>query len=242
MKKAILSLAFVVLYTAVHARGASPEPFTATYNLRIGSLNVGTLERRLMSEDNGRYIYRSETKATGLLALFRDERILEQSVWKLEGEQIRPLEYTYRHKGSKKNRDATIHFDWKNGKIESHKGENQWKMAIERHVLDKLLYQWVAMRDLERDKGLKQVEYKVADGGKIKTYRFTPIGKETLTTPMGRFEALKFQRLRDADDKRETTLWCAPALRYLPIRVDNKEKDGTVITAEIETLSGLTGK
>ena len=242
MMKSILPFALLMLSMAVQASTALPEPFTATYNLRLGDLHIAKMERRLMPLGKGRYIFRSETKPTGLLALFHRDRIVEESVWMLKDEEARPLEYTYQRSGGLKKQDVAIHFDWERGLIESQSGDNPWQMAIVPHILDKLLYHWVAMRDLEEDSDKEQFEYQVADGGRIKIYRFNRLGEETLTTPFGRFETLKFKRSRDDDDKRFSTLWCAPALHYLPVRVDHKEKDGSIITAELETLSGLTHK
>jgi hypothetical protein len=242
MTKPILSIVLLITSLAVQADPGLPEPFTATYSLRLGSLDIGKQERRLAAGDKGQYIFHSESKPTGLLALFHRDHVIEESVWTLKDGEARPLEYTYHHSGGKKKRDVAVRFDWEHGRIENRVGEQPWKMATVPHILDKLLYHWVAMRDLEKDSGKEQLVYQVADGGKVKTIRFVRIGKETLSTPLGRFETLKFKRSKDGDDKRFSTLWCAPSLHYLPVRVDHKEKDGSVITAEIETLSGLTRK
>ncbi len=36
------------------------------------------------------------------------------------------------------------------------------------------------------------------------------------------------RRLRNSDE-RETLLWCAKSLNYLPVMIEHREKDGTVL-------------
>ena len=35
--------------------------------------------------------------------------------------------------------------------------------------------------------------------------------------------------------KRETYIWCAPALNYLPVRIWQREKDDAEYTSDLET-------
>jgi len=58
------------------------------------------------------------------------------------------------------------------------------------------------------------------------------IGREMVPTPLGHFETLKVQRL---GDQRETTLWCAPALHYLPVRIE-QENRGSRVRLNLKSL------
>ena len=40
------------------------------------------------------------------------------------------------------------------------------------------------------------------------------------------------------DSDRETTLWMAPSLGYMPVRIEHREPDGESVTMNIQTLGG----
>jgi hypothetical protein len=80
------------------------------------------------------------------------------------------------------------------------------------------------------------VEYAIADGGSLKTYRFMVVGEETVETPAGTFDTLKLERLRE-DNTRYTALWCAPELNYLPVKLMQRESDDRLVTSELRSVS-----
>jgi hypothetical protein len=210
-------------------------PFKAVYSVHTSGFRIGKIERSLQPWGKGSYVYRSEMRAEGLLALIKNDQIFEESVWRLEGGRPRPLEYTTRQTSGDASGNFAVKFDWKQARIRNRSGDGVWKDKLDPQVLDKLLYQLAIMYDLQA--GKRSLDYRIADGGEIKNYQFFPLGEEQLSTPLGKVSTLKFERRKD--NKRVATLWCAPSLRYLPVRLDRNEKDGRVISAIIETLSGI---
>ena len=106
-------------------------------------------------------------------------------------------------------------------------------------ALDPLGYLLVLRNDLSRSNGALRARYsyQIADGNRAKSYTFTVLGDAQLATPLGTFEVVKLQRR--GRKHRVTTLWCARALGYLPVRIDHTEKDGDIVTILIQELSGL---
>lgn len=94
------------------------------------------------------------------------------------------------------------------------------------------------MTDLAEQK--KSFTYRIADGGKLKDYDIRVIETETVTTPLGKIEAIKLIRYRKDKNKRQTTLWCAPSLNYLPVKLEHTEKGGSVFTALLRRLKGIS--
>jgi hypothetical protein len=227
----------LALPASAMAGAAGDSAFEARYALYSGGARVAEMRRTVEVHGNGTYRYRSETRTTGLFSLFRKDRVVEESLWETSGGQLRPLQYSYEHSGSRKERRVGVQFDWAGERITSTVDGESWQMPASPGVTDKLLYQLAIMSDLlagQRD-GLA---YPVADGGKIKTYRFEPLGEETIRTELGEFRTMKLVRQRP-DSRRETVLWCAPDLAYLPVRVENTEKDGRKTTAVLESVQGL---
>jgi hypothetical protein len=89
------------------------------------------------------------------------------------------------------------------------------------------------MRDLAG--GSTTLSYRIVDGAELKDYRFRIVGNTEVDTPAGRFATVQLERERSAGD-RATTLWCAPALGYLPVRVDNRE-DGSTTSVLLHSYS-----
>ena len=112
-----------------------------------------------------------------------------------------------------------------------------WQLKIEQNTLDKLVYQLALMSDLADNKTL--LNYRIADGGKLKDYKIKILDEEIITTPLGRINTIKLTRERVRSKGRETTLWCAPALNYLPVKLEHTEKGGSIFTAVLRRLKGI---
>ncbi len=232
--RALLLLGAILAAPAPAAR--VPAPFSAEYVLHVHGLPVGRMTRELVAERDGSFVFSSSSRAVGVAALVHRERIEERSRWRLHGTEVRPLRYSYRRSGGRKPRQVGVSFDWDARRIANTAGAQTWHMELEPGVLDKLLYQLVIMSDLER--GLRDLSYQVADGGRIKTYRLEMDGEERLDTALGEMDTIRLVRRKDGG-RRQTVLWCAPALDFLPVRVQYTDKDGAVTRVEIDSLRGL---
>lgn len=213
-----------------------PEPFEASFSLRIKGAQFGEMKRSLNLLPNGEYLYSSDTKTTGLARLFYKDHIVEKSTWLYEDNLIKPVHYYYDRSGGKKIREVTVDFDYETKQILTTVNGESWQMPLEGIIFDKLLYQLSIMRDLSLAQA--DIDYNIADGGRIKNYFFQYLGEETIKTDLGSFNTIKMQRHKP-NQRRKTTFWCAKELNYLPIKVENIEDDGRKTTAIIKTLSGL---
>jgi len=217
--------------------GAAPlADFEASFKLTRGGFRIGTMQVSLDIDDNGAYRYASRTRPAAWLGWLLKENLDELSRGQLDAAGIYPAFYSYRRTGGKKERQAELYFDWEHMAVENHVKDSVWKMDIPRGTLDRLVVQLAMMGEL--GKGLSEMAFNIADGGKLKLYRFAVTGSETIDLPAGRFETIKLKKLRD-NKKRETFLWCAPALGYLPVRIWQREKDGSEYQSDLEHHSAL---
>jgi len=220
------------------ARAGVPGDFAAVYELSLNRFGIGEARVALSAQPDGRYDYRSHTRPTGLAKLFRADQVQESSLFTLHKDRIRPLEYRFDHTGSKKGRHAYLRFDWQAGEVSNTVEGHTWQMDIPEGALDKLVVQVAVMMDLSA--GKEKLTYAIADGGKLKEYHFAVIGEETIRVPAGEFRTFKIERVRK-DFDRTTHLWCAPALGYLPVRIEQIEhEDGVTYLSELKqtTLGG----
>jgi hypothetical protein len=231
----LFKLLGVLLLTAATSRlTAAPFPdFEVQYNLRYENVRVGEAVYRLRKQGDV-HLYESRSRPVGIAAWFRKDRVQEHSQWVWHEDRIRPLQYLYRRTGGRSDRDAELIFDWDALQVENRVEGHPWQMEIPPHALDKMVVTLVLMHDLAR--GIRDVEYAIADGGTLKTYRFKVVGEERVETAAGSFDTLKLERMRD-DNKRYTALWCAPELHYLPVKLLQREDDDRIITSELYSVS-----
>ncbi|MEZ5541644.1 MAG: DUF3108 domain-containing protein [Pseudomonadota bacterium] len=218
---------------AVQAGQALPA-FKASYELSRGSMKIGNATIEFSTGANGSYTYKSRSWPVRWVAWFLKDKRYETSRGKLTASGIRPDKYRYQRTGGSSEREAELTFDWRTMRVHNDVEDSKWEMDIPAGTLDKLVAQLGMMYALAD--GRTDVTFNIADGGKLKDYRFKVVGEETVETPAGTFDTVKVARLRD-DNKRETFVWCAPELHYLPVRIWQRDKDDAEYQSDLESFS-----
>ncbi len=216
-------LALVGFAWADTAPSPGLTPFAGRYELRLNGFKVGEATVEMSRSADGRVVYRRESRAKGVLALIRDDRIQEQAVSQLEGPLFQPLTFEYRHVGGGQVREETVRFDWTDALAYSNHRGKPAELTIESGVLDRMTLELAVMRDVAA--GREVLTYPVVAYGKRRDWHFQRQGQEYIETPAGRFLALVVKRDHQ-NSKRATTFWLAPDLAYLPVRVVYREKNG----------------
>lgn len=210
---------------------ADVVPFTAVYDLSIGMLKLGEMRRELRLEGDGHYVFESRMQTSGLAALLHPDRVNETSRGRVIDGRYTPDHYAYDN--SRKKRRYELVFDRVAGRVRRGDGASDWSAPLGDALFDKLIYQAQLMQDMH---GIgDSVSYGIADKDKLKTYLIRVQGREDIDTPHGRYTTVRLDRSTD-DARRRTTVWCAQALGWLPVRVDYQDKDGTVTTARLREL------
>jgi hypothetical protein len=229
-------LVLLAFSAAARSGDGIPPDFHAEYSLFNRGVKFASNRRDFRRLDDGTFRYRTETRAAGLFRLIRRGHVVEETIWLIADDRLRPLHYRYEHVDGNAARNVAVSFDWQSRTITNTVDGHSWEMPAEPEVLDKLLYQLAIMRDLSS--GNSPLEYVIADGGRAKTYRFEILGEGTVATVFGDLHAIQLVRHRP-DRRRITTFWCAPELHFLPVRVENIEDDGRRTVAVLDAVSGL---
>jgi hypothetical protein len=127
----------------------------------------------------------------------------------------------------------------------STKGETTQRQ-VSSETLDRISMQLAIAQDLRA--GRETMQYLMADGRRLRVYRFEVKGHERVDTPVGVYDAIKVELAGQAriDEEAEDvmkmdidavktvddfegsdrpTFWLAPALSYLPVRVKHVDDD-----------------
>lgn len=231
-----IPLALLLLCSVATYAAPAPKPFTAYYTVSVGNINAGEIRRSLSVTEQGQFVFASETKSSGLAALLVKDHIIERSVWRYKNQIPQPLHFQYQKTGGKKERTYALNFDWAAGVVKNESRADPWQAQLADGAQDRLLYQLTLMYDLQQ--GRTELDYPLVDGHKLKRYRFQKVAEEILETPLGSLKTVKLSRILESDEK-TVTLWCAPSLDYLPVRIEQNEKDGDRFSATIRAVEGL---
>jgi hypothetical protein len=214
------------LLLATSLAQAAPTAFQASYTVNVDGLTLGSMNASLRYDGNT-YTYQKLTKANGLAAILSGDVLNENSKGVRQGEQLLPNSYSLQHKGKRKNRLDEVKFTSSTHVQENNDG-NALQLDVPAGTIDPALMELRMMDDLAANKPLT---YHTANRGKLHTYTFRKLGKETLETPAGRFECEKIQHT-DANGERKTTVWLAPQLGYGIVQAQHND-DGQVIETRL---------
>jgi hypothetical protein len=235
LKKTLPGILLLIAILATSALQAAALPdFEAAYILKRGKLRIGTTTIVLQTGAAGSYLYASRSWPTRWVSWLLKDRLHETSRGHMSTTGVRPDKYHYLRTGGRRERKADLSFDWQERSVSNHVEGSLWEMDIPADTIDKLASQLGVMLALKQ--GKKDVTFNIADGGKLKEYRYKVVGHETLEVPAGTFATVKITKLRN-NSRRETYVWCAPALNYLPIRIWQRETDDSEYTSDLESFS-----
>lgn len=212
----LLVLASVCVQAVADPGIQLPPPYTASYTASYNGIPIKTVNA-LVATDNG---YMLHTRAENFLGFIEEKETIGVN----SSGGIFPYRYEYQRSLMGNKRSEITVFD-----RESFQAKNTYKkttvsFGLDDNLLSPLSYQLQLRRDLMA--GKKELHYRVIYRNKIRDYKFAILGSETLATAFGTIQTTKIQRLRESDD-RETFLWLAESLDYLPVQLLQKEDGET---------------
>ncbi len=197
------------------------HPMELSYNASMDkgiSLN-GSARRILEKRDDGTWRFRTDVDS-----FIAD--IDESLIFRWENNQVIPLRYRYKLSGFLiRDRKEAIDFDWDNMVVSGHHEGDRFSMTLEEGTLDPMGYQLQLSQDIKA--GKREVEYRVIDKGDYDTDRFAVVDEEPVTVNGNTYKALKAEKVRDSDSKRQSLMWFAPERDHLLIRFLQVEPDGS---------------
>lgn len=230
----LIGLLWLPVVVAEPARPTKPvlAPFEAEYALFKDDIEVGIAERRLVALPEGRWRYESLAHATGFIALLVPDHIRETSTFRLHRRQLRPLEYRYDKTGGSEEEHYDVVFDWRGDETRyAHNGET---FPLPGDAADLLGFQIDLMLRLRR--GRKYVNFTLALKDGLQEYAFRRKGRETWPLSDGTLELLRIEQIPNERPER-FTLWVAPSLDYLPVRIERR-KNGKLTAFELRRYNG----
>jgi hypothetical protein len=221
-----------------HGADATVATYTATYRVVYKGKEAGTAEfgvRHLAEQDL--YEFSSRVMAKGMLKLARPNPAVERSQFRVDENGIRPVQFWYED-GSRSGEDNfEIEFDWQRRVATVSNADARREIALPAAALDRGSLQVALMRDLAAAGAVQR--FSLADEDGVVEYEYTDNGTATMPTGSGPVATRVLTQQR-VGSSRTTSLWVAPELRFLPVRIEQR-RDGEVQTAfELVSVTGLS--
>ena len=224
------ALLLSVAVAAPAADGAPVAPFQADYEVLRNGKELGRATLTLRAAGDGTWEFSSQTKGTRGMASLLGVDVVEKSTFRWHEGQPEGLRYLYSQEAAIKSRQRSTEFDWQTHQAQSRDGNNVWTAPLQASAIDRNLVTIALMAELKS--GTRDLAFKVVDKDKVAEQRYTQSAHETLSLPVGKVDAVRVERQR-ADNSRTTTSWFAPQRNWLPVQIEQVEKNGETITMRL---------
>ncbi|HEY5559526.1 MAG TPA: DUF3108 domain-containing protein [Steroidobacteraceae bacterium] len=227
MMKVAMALALTLLLNGGPATADSAEarlsPYVADYKVKYGSLSVGTSRTELSrTQVPDLWVMETRLSASGLGRLVADGDLLQYSSFQFDAAGLRPLRYRFDDGTKRSERDVTLQFDWRAGRVTGIAEESPVDVVAESGLQDAASSQAFVQWRLQG--GAEPGVVAMIEKDKIKYYRYTLLRRERLKTDIGVLETVVYRSARDGSS-RENLFWYAPQLGYAIVQAEQR-RDG----------------
>ena len=234
--------AALLLSLTLPLRAAEPAgiaEYQAEYEVRYKGRRVADAVFSVTSNADSEFIFRSSTRARGLLRLASPNPATDESRFRLENERLQPVGFHFVD-GSRKGEDNfAIAFDRAAGEIRVTRESGVQSLTLENDLLDRGTLQVAIMRDLAACK--MPGPYRYVDDDGIAMSQYNRLDDLTAETGIGMLATVRFSQQREGSS-RNTVLWLAPDFAFLPVRIE-QFRNGELQTAfMLESLAGIERK
>jgi len=212
---------------------ALPTEYSAIYNAKLKQAD-GVLTTQL--EKNGDlYSFELITEATGFWKAIIKGSIIETSTFAIENDQLKTYDYHLIDTIRKKPRESEAVFNWNNSIITGYYKDREINIALEDKTLSRIVLQLQIMYNQEKQ--IVSNDYQVLDKDALKKVSIISEHLFTETSvPFGTFQTIKISH-QSEDSERLNSLWLAPELNFIPIKISQSINGKTNFEANLTQLS-----
>jgi len=213
--RAMLS-ACVVLFFSATGHAMPPERVELTFDIHFGAMKLGQ-GRDVLVHDGKHYKVVSETIPKGLAALFI-KKIQRESRGAITDAGLKP--YRFQELG-RKNGIRAAEFNWSESTVRLINGDTNTIVPLPKNTIDQASLPYGFSFAGRVPDGFAAT---VADGRRLKDYRYRIVGRERIKTVLGEMETIHVEKVRGPDDKRSFDFWLAVDRYFLPVKMRFIEK------------------
>ncbi len=210
-----------------------PSEFQAIYNAQLKQVD-GQVMMTLKKEQDNLYSYEMITRPSGFWRIIIDGSIREKSTFSLENGVVRSKTYELNDTIRSKPRQSSATFDWGNLLLSGYYKDRKFELPLNRNVIDRVVLQIAIMHNNQQ--GINSTEHYILDRDKVKRVRINQKMSVNIRVPFGQFEAIEIEHVSEGSDS-INSLWLAPELGYIPVKLTQKKDGKTIFSASLSQLT-----
>ena len=210
-----------------------PTEYSATYSVKLKQAD-GLLTTKL-SKQGELYSYEMITQATGIWKVISGGSVIERSTFKIEDTILKTEEYHLIDNIRRKPRESKAIFSWSRNNVSGFYKDREFKIDLDKNTLSRIILQLQIMHAKERQ--IEMNSFSVLDKDELKNIII--IKEENIkeaNVPYGKYKAIKISH-QTKDSERINSLWLAPELNFIPIKLTQTENGKTNFEANLTQLN-----
>ena len=209
--------------TAAIPPASLPRRGQITYTLVYGE-GRGPVGRAVQSWEVEGSTYRlaSDAETTGIVELFRPQRLRYLSQGNITAQGLRPESFLFSRTRRGQTEAARARFDWSAGNLVYGEAREQKSAALPAGAQDLIsfIYQF-ALAPPEPGR----FRLPITNGSRFETYEIEVFAEERMETPLGILRVLPVKQIPRAGSE-SVEIWLAAEYRYLPVKIRYFDRDG----------------
>jgi hypothetical protein len=235
IRRAIALLALAPWAASAVADADGLQDFAAKFGIEWHGITAGYTTLELTRTAPNSYTYKSSNVARGIFKLAFPDVISQTSTFTVVNGEVLPATYHADDGAPDSDKAVTLRFDWQTRRVTGIAEKKPVDLPLQSGTQDTLSVQIELMNEVAAGRSPKS--FWLIDNDEIKEYKYTREGTETLDTPLGKLETVRY-RSEHAGSDRVTRLWLATSLGYLPIRAERSRAgkvDFGLVIRELKT-------
>jgi hypothetical protein len=215
-----------MLFCSITGHAMPPQRVELTFEIHFGAMKLGE-GRDVLVHDGKQYKVISETIPKGLAAIFI-KKIRRESRGAITEAGLKPVSF---EEHGRKSGIRAAEFNWPESTLRLINCDTSTIVALPENTIDQASLPYGFAFAGRVPDGFSAY---VADGRRLKEYRYRIVGRERIQTDLGEIEAIHVEKVRGPDDKRSFDFWLAVDHHFLPVKMRFIEKGrafDSVVTA-----------
>ena len=207
-----------------------PRRMELIYTLHLGIDNFDVGRAVFTWEtDHGAYRLVSASETTGIVDLFRPQRLTYVSEGRITEDGLRPENFAMSRLRRGRNDAAEAHLDWVTRRLTY--GRAAHKRTVELPPASQDIVSFVFQFALQPP-APGRVRLPITNGTRFETYEIEVRPEERIETPLGVLDALPLRQLRK-EGSESIEVWLGVDYRYLPVKVRFLDREGNAVGEQI---------
>ena len=228
----LILISFLATSIFINSSWALPTEYSAIYNAKLKQAD-GVLTTQL-KKNGDVYSFELITEPTGFWKVITKGSVIERSRFVIENDQLKTYDYHLIDTIRKKSRESESEFNWSTSKITGYYKDREIDIPLEGKTLSRIVLQLQIMHDQEKQ--ITSTDYLILDKDALK--KITVFPEEFITetsVPFGKFQTIKISH-QSENSERLNSLWLAPELNFIPIKISQSINGKTSFEANLTQL------